>query len=83
MLSTLHLLTGKRERPPKVPTDEVLPTHFLDDTAGNRSFLLVWSLRFNDVLDPDMLHSSLAKLLEMEGWRKLGGRLRLNVSSLE
>lgn len=81
MLSTLPLLFGGRPRPARVPTDEVLPTHFLDDTPGNRSFVLVWTLRFNDVLDPDMLHSSLTRLLEMKGWRKMGGRLRLNVST--
>ncbi|EEU38068.1 uncharacterized protein NECHADRAFT_48023, partial [Fusarium vanettenii 77-13-4] len=32
----------------------------------------------NDVLDPEKLHSSLAKLLEIGDWRKFGGRLRLN-----
>lgn len=83
MLSTFPLLNGKRPRPAKVYTDEVLPTHFLDDTPGNRSFVLVWTLRFNDVLDPEMLHSSLTRLLEMEGWRKLGGRLRTDVCQFE
>ncbi|KAK2756194.1 hypothetical protein FQN54_005602 [Arachnomyces sp. PD_36] len=78
MLSTLPLLIGKKPRPARVRTDEVLPTHFLDDTPGNRSFVLVWTLRFNDVLDANRLHSSLTRLLEMEGWRKLGGRLRTN-----
>jgi hypothetical protein len=81
MLSTLPYLIGKRPRPARVHTDEVFPTHFLDDTPGNRSFVLVWTLRFNDVLDADMLHSSLSRLLEKEGWRKMGGRLRMNVSS--
>lgn len=33
-------------------------------------------IRFNDVLDAEKLHDGLARLLEIGGWRKLGGRLR-------
>lgn len=41
----------------------------------------VWSFRFHDVLDPDMLHQSLEELISTgENWRKLGGRFRRNVS---
>jgi len=60
--------------------DEILPLHCLDDTAGNRSLLLAWTMRFDDVLDPHRLHFGLARLLHRQGWRKLGGRLRMNVS---
>jgi hypothetical protein len=51
----------------------------LDDTKILRSIIVTWTLRFNDVLDPEKLHSSLASLLEIGDWRKVGGRLRLKV----
>lgn len=66
--------------PQRVPTDEVLPMHHFDDNAINRSIILAWTLRFNDVLDADKLHDGLARLLEIGDWRKLGGRLRKGVS---
>jgi len=62
--------------------DDVLPVHTLDDTKTFRSIIITWTLCFNDVLDADRLRSSLAKLLENGDWRKLGGRLRLNVSGI-
>ncbi|OJJ47737.1 hypothetical protein ASPZODRAFT_15186 [Penicilliopsis zonata CBS 506.65] len=39
-----------------------------------------YTLRFNDVLDPEKLHSSLVELLKIGDWKKLGGRLRRNES---
>ncbi|KAM0321654.1 hypothetical protein ACHAQA_010010 [Verticillium albo-atrum] len=39
---------------------------------------LTWLMRFEDVLDVDMLRDALARLLERDGWRKVGGRLRIN-----
>lgn len=74
---------GQRRAPPPVmPTDEVAPTHLFDDTATLRQYNLLWTFRFDDVLDPDVLGSSLSELFQMEGWRKLGGRLRLKVGCL-
>ena len=70
---------AKPVTPPRVPTDEVIPLHFLDDQFAVKALILVFTYRFDDVLDFDRLHSSLAKLMEMEGWRKLGARLRMNV----
>jgi hypothetical protein len=85
MLSTLSLLWGPVGKvkvvPITAPDDDVLPLHSLDDTAGNRSLILAWTMRFNDVLDPTMLHEALSRLLAREGWRKLGGRLRMDVCS--
>ncbi|KAH6669906.1 hypothetical protein B0J14DRAFT_619062 [Halenospora varia] len=63
-----------------VPTDTIIPLHSKDDTKINRAMVLDLTLRFNDVLDPSKLRDSLARLLEMGHWRKLGGRLRLNKS---
>jgi hypothetical protein len=62
--------------------DHVYPVHVLDDTPTMRGILLTWTLCFNDVLDADKLQSSLARLVEIGDWRKLGGRVRLNVSYL-
>ena len=62
--------------------DDVYPVHGLDDTKTFRSIIIAWTLCFNDVLDAEKLQASLAKLLEIGDWRKLGGRLRLNVSSI-
>ncbi|KAF6804216.1 hypothetical protein CSOJ01_10354 [Colletotrichum sojae] len=62
---------------PTVATDDIYPVHFFDDTKPFREMLLNWTLRFDDVLDPEMLNSSLSKLLEVGDWRKLGGRMRL------
>ena len=54
-----------------------------DDTAQLRHYNLLWTYRFDDVLDADKLGESLSLLFQMEGWRKLGGRLRLKVSHLD
>ncbi|KAI1491100.1 hypothetical protein F5X96DRAFT_693663 [Biscogniauxia mediterranea] len=76
----VNLFFWKRRRPspPKVPTDTVIPLHSFDDRQINRSIQLLFMMRFDDVLDPEKLRSSLEKLLEREGWRKLGARLRRN-----
>jgi hypothetical protein len=63
-----------------VLTDQVLPVHYFDDTQVNRHMVMSWTMLFDDILDPHALHYSLARLLEIGEWRKLGGRLRLNVS---
>jgi hypothetical protein len=41
---------------------------------------MTYTFRCNDVLNPKKVHDSLAQLLEMPGWRKLGGRLCRDVS---
>ncbi|KAL2760986.1 hypothetical protein ACRALDRAFT_1028057 [Sodiomyces alcalophilus JCM 7366] len=70
-------LKPRRIPPQKIETDQIFPVHFFDDTPTYRGLIMSWTLRFNDVLDADKLHDSLARLLEMGDWRKLGGRLRL------
>ena len=64
---------------PSVATDGILTPFFFDDTPLYHNSAECWVLRFNDVLDADKLHAALIRLLEMDGWRKLGGRFRLNV----
>ena len=72
-------LAPKRPRPERVPTDEVVPMHLFDDTSYLRGYNLFWTFKFDDVLDADMLGDSLSELFQSEGWRKLGGRLRMKV----
>lgn len=60
-------------------SDDVFPVHFVDQAGIIRASIINYTFRFNDVLDPGNLHGSLVKLLGMEDWRKLGGRLRKDV----
>lgn len=76
-MDSLWRMLGKT--PQKVETDDVYPLHMLDDTKTLRGIVVTWTLRFDDVLDADTLRDSLSRLLEIGDWRKLGGRLRLNV----
>ncbi|CAN8099841.1 unnamed protein product [Discula destructiva] len=69
---------------PRVPTDEVMPVHFFDDTPIFRNSTGCMLIRFNDVLDADKVHQSLATVATLPGgWRKLGGRIRINNNKLE
>lgn len=72
---------GQPQRPPHVPTDEILPVHDFDARPQVRDIIIGWTLRFDDVLDADKLNGALSRLLELGNWRKLGGRLRQRVSS--
>lgn len=67
--------------PPRVPTDTVIPLFPYDDSPVTRSLVNVFMMRFDDVLDPERLQSSLEKLLSRDDWRKVGSRMRKNVSS--
>src|SRR3569833_3273759 len=73
------LWAGKPAKPAVIPTDTIVPVHYFDDNAINRSVLLYMTLRFDHVLDPDRLHRSLERLMELGDWRKLGSRLRMTV----
>ncbi|KLU91721.1 hypothetical protein MAPG_10238 [Magnaporthiopsis poae ATCC 64411] len=69
---------AKPKRPPVVPTDTIIPVHYFDDNAINRSVLLYLTLRFDHVLDPGCLRGALERLMQLGGWRKLGARVRTN-----
>lgn len=64
---------------PLYDDDDVYPVHMLDNTKTLKDIVVTWTLRFDDVLNADMLHASLSRLLEIGDWRKVGGRLRLKV----
>jgi hypothetical protein len=69
----------RKNRPEKIPTDTVLPLQFWDDQRYTRAVCLDFTYRFDDVLDTEALRRSLERLLELDGWRTLGARLRMNV----
>ncbi|KAH6890290.1 hypothetical protein B0T10DRAFT_560809 [Thelonectria olida] len=79
-MDTLNCFGQKPRRAPpsKEESDDVFPVYSSDDNSIYRKIMITWTLRFDDVLDPDMLYGSLTRLLSTGSWRKLGGRLRLN-----
>jgi hypothetical protein len=75
----MGVFSSKPAKPARVSTDTIIPLHSKDDTKSIRPHIMDFTLCFDDVLDPEKLRSSLAKLMEIGDWRKLGARLRLNV----
>ncbi|KAG8157396.1 hypothetical protein KVR01_012780 [Diaporthe batatas] len=59
-------------------TDTVLPVHAIDNIPTLRGIVTSQALRFDDVLDGDLLYNSLTELLSMGDWKKFGGRFRLD-----
>lgn len=70
----------KRQLPPTVATDDIIPVHLFDGSAAARNITMVWTFKFDDILDPCAIHDALTQLFQMDGWRKFSGRLRLRVS---
>ncbi|OBT41297.1 hypothetical protein VE00_08452 [Pseudogymnoascus sp. WSF 3629] len=64
-------------------SDDVYPLFMLDDNKILHGIVVTWTLRFNDLLDADRLHTSLCRLLSIGDWRKVGGRLSRNANALE
>lgn len=76
--SLVDAITGSMEKELTPVLEDVYPLHALDDIKPNRMFVS-WMMRFNDVLDAQLLNSALSRLLEIGDWKKLGGRLRFAV----
>ena len=70
-----------RQLPPTVATDEVLPVHMFDGSSAARGIILVWTYKFDDILDPHKIHDALTTLFQMPGWRKFSGRFRPRASN--
>jgi hypothetical protein len=77
--SSPAMTMSKLTAPELVPTDCVVPVDTLSDSTSFRGVLLAVMFRFDDVMDPEKLRSSLESLLSRDDWRKLGARFRLNV----
>ncbi|KAL4924526.1 terpene cyclase/mutase family protein [Aspergillus undulatus] len=80
LVSSQALDGSWHEEPETVPTDLIVPVRSWDDMRHIRSFTFDFTYRFDDVLDPSKLESSLGRLLEIGNWRQLGARLRRNRS---
>jgi hypothetical protein len=61
--------------------DQVLPLRFGDSNDIFQKIALDCTFRFDDVLDPEKLHSALNRLLQISNWHQLGARYNKNVSS--
>lgn len=59
-----------------VAADDVYLTGRIDNALSVKPMVISLTLRFNDVLDADKLHTALCTLLDTGDWRRLGGRLR-------
>ena len=70
------------ERPRGRDDLKVIPFNFVDNMKGWRVGIAANTFRFNAAMDAQKLRDSLQQLFEMEGWRKLGARIRMNVSLL-
>ncbi|KAG8349753.1 hypothetical protein FVEN_g12030 [Fusarium venenatum] len=76
-----RLVLGQTRSTPNYPidpTDTILPVFYFDDTPLLRNYVQCSTLRFNDALDATMLSDSLSRVITLLGWRKLGGRIRIN-----
>ncbi|KLU85083.1 hypothetical protein MAPG_04115 [Magnaporthiopsis poae ATCC 64411] len=74
------LMGWARGQPARDPTDDVFPVHELD-ACDDMANMVVWTmLRFDEVLDAEMLRDSLARLPTIGDWRKLGARIRMNAA---
>jgi hypothetical protein len=62
-----------------VSTDTIVPLGQFDSTALIQRTFIHSTFLFDGVLDVDILRNSLEALIERDGWRKLGARLRRNV----
>lgn len=56
--------------------DVVVPFNRLDNLKAWRIGISVNTFRFNARLDAEMLKAALEDLFAMDGWKKLGGRIR-------
>ncbi|RSL73751.1 hypothetical protein CEP54_000117 [Fusarium duplospermum] len=70
---------GLSQSPPTVvPTDKIIPLHWFEDGVMWKKVIVYTLFVFDDALSPDKLRDSLERLVDREGYRKLGGRLRRN-----
>ena len=63
-------------------SDQVLPLHWFEDGFMWKKVIVYTLLVFDDALDPEKLRDALTKLIQRDGYKKLGARLRKNVSEV-
>ncbi|KAJ5493657.1 Transferase [Penicillium fimorum] len=75
--------SSQPRQPDVVPTDDIIPLRFWDTAKSMRGTVLDISLKFDDVLDIAKIRDALDDLFEIEGWKQLGARIRMNNGKLE
>ncbi|KAJ6784639.1 hypothetical protein PWT90_04495 [Aphanocladium album] len=83
-MSLLNFFHGRRQSlqdSSDFADDIIYPVHLQD--ANYAKLLMACTMRFDCVLDSEKLHAGLTRLLEIGDWRKVGGRLRRNVSKID
>ncbi|TLD15133.1 hypothetical protein PspLS_10592 [Pyricularia sp. CBS 133598] len=55
---------------------QIIPLHSYDSMPLFTSIVLTVMLKYDRVLDPQVLRDAMVKLIDREGWRKLGSRLK-------
>ncbi|KAI6350745.1 hypothetical protein MCOR25_010435 [Pyricularia grisea] len=56
--------------------EKIIPLHEYDSMPFLTGLVLTLLLKYDRVLDPDVLRDAMIKLIDREGWRKLGSRLK-------
>lgn len=72
----MGLFSAKQASPPIISTDDITPLRFVDELYP---FSFDFSLVFRDVMDVELLRAAADTVLQREGWRQLGARLRRTV----
>lgn len=75
----LGLLGFSRDAPAIISTDQVIPLHWFEDGFMWKKVIVYTLFVFDDTLDPDKLRDALTRLIQRDGYKKLGARLRRNV----
>ncbi|KAK7420374.1 hypothetical protein QQX98_002797 [Neonectria punicea] len=72
------LLGLAKETPSIVATDQIIPLHWFEDGFMWKKVIVYTLFVFDDALDPVKLRGALNRLVQRDGYKKLGGRLRKN-----
>lgn len=79
MAMQIKKLLGLKSEVPVVPTDQVIPLHWFEDGSMWKTVIVYTLLAFDEALDPETLRDSLTRLIQRDGYKKLGARIRKNV----
>jgi hypothetical protein len=75
----LKFLGLAKPAPSIVASDKIIPLHWFEDGLMWKKVIVYTLFVFDDALDPEKLRIALEKLIQRDGYKKLGGRLRTNV----
>lgn len=73
-------MSAMEDRPGQLLPDKVVPLGIFDDTFLTWDVVYYTMFLFDDAMDVSRLRDGLESLVERDGWRKLGARIRRSVS---